>query len=823
VSVARGESSPQNFWLSVLAAVTSIIEAEPLRVTPSPDFDANEAVSRLLSVLSSLEEPVVVVIDDLHELKSSEALGQLEVLVARRPPLLSIVFATRHDPRIGLHRLRLAGELTEVRASDLRFSLEETRKFLDASDIKLSDECVRILHERTEGWAAGLRLAALSLARHPEPERFVAEFSGSEHMVADFLLAEVLERQPETVRRLLLRTSILDRVSGALADVLVGESGSEGILQELEDDNAFVVSIDASRSWFRYHHLLADLLQLELRKRAPDELKTLHAAAARWFSEHGFPLQAVRHAQAAGDWTLAVRLLSDSWFELYLDGRSETAYEYLSVFPPDFAAADPELAALMAARELNRGSLEQASQSLDLAMAMAGMAADDRKERLRVVLAVLRLSLARQRGDVPAAIEAAQQALQPAGVSDATKLGLGEDLHALTLLNLGFAEIEAFRIDDAEQHLAEGLVVARRTKRAFLELTALSRLATTASFHSLALSYERASQAIEIAETHGWSGLPVAGLAYWAQAMCLVWQGRLEEAGPLLDQAEQGQRPEAEPAKSLAIIHTRALIDLLRGQDDSALKKLLVCERLAARLGPGQVLTTMIRRWLLPTLARLGASDQVERAFAQLDEEERDDPQMRIALGWIRAIQKDPAAATVALAPVLDGSASIASPGVDLLHAFVLEAIARDMLGEGQASKRALERALDLAEPDGMRWAFLLHPVRELLERQRRAGTTHDAFVLDLLDMLAGKPSDPRAHEPGEMREQLSESELRVLRFLPSNLSAPEIAAELYLSTSTVKTHLRHIYAKLGVHGRTEAVGRARGLGLLAPVATLRR
>ena len=190
---------------------------------------------------------------------------------------------------------------------------------LDASGIKLSDESIRVLHERTEGWAAGLRLAALSLARHPEPEKFVAEFSGSEHMVADYLLAEVLERQPETVRRLLLRTSILDRVNGALADVLVGEPGSEAILQELEDDNAFVVSIDASRSWFRYHHLLADLLQLELRKRAPAELRALHSTAARWFSEHGFPLEAVRHAQAAEDWTLAAWLLSESWFGLYLD------------------------------------------------------------------------------------------------------------------------------------------------------------------------------------------------------------------------------------------------------------------------------------------------------------------------------------------------------------------------------------------------------------------------------------------------------------------------------------------------------------------------
>jgi LuxR family maltose regulon positive regulatory protein len=693
---------------------------------------------------------------------------------------------------------------------------------LRASGIELSDEATRTLLDRTEGWAAALRLAALSLARHPEPERFVAEFSGSEHTVADYLLAEVLDQQPERVRGLLLRTSILDRISGPLADVLLGTTGSEAVLQELEDNNAFVVSLDASRTWFRYHHLLADLLQLELRKREPDALPRLHAIAARWFSEHGHPLQAVRHAQAAGDWPLAVRLLSESWFRLYLDGRSESAYEFLDAFPAALAGTDPELAALMGARELNRGSLDLAAQFLDLSTSMADTVDAERKGRLRVVLAVLRLSLARQRGDVLAAIEDAQQALEAARTAYAARIGLGEDLRALTLLNLGFAEIEAFRIDDAEQHLMEGLAVTRRTNRPFLEMMALSRLATTASFHSVALSFERAEQAIAIAEAQGWSSVPAVGLAYWAQAMCLVWQGQLEEAEPLLDLAEREERPDVEPAKALAVIHTRAMIDLLQGHDDSALKRLVAAERLAATLGPGQALATMIRRWLLPTRARLGEYEQVERAFARLDAGERDDPQMRIAIAWVRVIQKEAAAALVALEPILDGSAYVASAGVDRLHAFLLDAIALDMLGDGPGSRDALERALDLAEPEGMRWAYLLHPIPELLQRLRRAGTTHDAFVSELLDMLAGKSTDS---PPGmeDVHEPLSESELRVLRFLPSNLSAPEIAAELFLSTSTVKTHLRHTYAKLGVHGRNEAVMRARELGLLAPVVTLRR
>ena len=202
----------------------------------------------------------------------------------------------------GLHRLRLAGELAEIRAADLRFSERETRELLDASGIALSEAGAALLHQRTEGWAAGLRLAALSLAGHPDPERFVAEFSGSDRTVAEYLLAEMLDRQPPDVQDLLLRTSLLDRVNGELADLLTGRPGSEQILLDLEDANAFVESLDPGRTWFRYHHLFADLLRLELRRTLPAEIPALHRRAAGWFTQHGQVAEAIRHTQAAGDW-----------------------------------------------------------------------------------------------------------------------------------------------------------------------------------------------------------------------------------------------------------------------------------------------------------------------------------------------------------------------------------------------------------------------------------------------------------------------------------------------------------------------------------------
>ena len=312
----------------------------------------------------------------MHELRSADALAQLELLVMRAPPELRFVLATRHDLRLGLHRLRLEGELTEIRAADLRFTQAEARELLAAAGVALPAPALAMLHERAEGWAAGLRLAALSLAGHQDPERFAAEFSGSERTVADYLLAEVLERQPGEVRRLLLRTSVLERVSGPLADVLTGGSGGERMLQQLEEANAFVVSLDAARSWFRYHHLFADLLQLELRRTAPGEVAALHEAAAGWFAEHGFAVEAIGHAQAAGDWGLAARLLADNWPGLHLGGQAATVHVILAGFPAGATAADAELATVAAADELAQGSLEEAERYLAV-----GGAADSKGRR----------------------------------------------------------------------------------------------------------------------------------------------------------------------------------------------------------------------------------------------------------------------------------------------------------------------------------------------------------------------------------------------------------------------------------------------------------
>ena len=315
VAVDRGEEDGQRFLVSMIDAIADAAGGERAieRINPTPNLRGEAAVERLLANLDSLEEPLVLVIDDLHELHAAEALAWLELFLASMPASVRLVLGTRQEPELGLHRLRLADRLIEIRAPELEFSQDDAAALLEASDIELSDEAVALIHERTEGWVAGLRLAAISLAGHPDPERFVAEFSGSERTVASYLMAEVLERQPTETRDLLLHTSILDRVSGPLADSLTGRPGSERVLQSLEEANAFVTSLDVARTWFRFHHLFADFLRLELRRSDPSSVPRLHLRAAGWYEENGHPVDAIRHAQAAEDWRYAARMLADSY------------------------------------------------------------------------------------------------------------------------------------------------------------------------------------------------------------------------------------------------------------------------------------------------------------------------------------------------------------------------------------------------------------------------------------------------------------------------------------------------------------------------------
>jgi LuxR family maltose regulon positive regulatory protein len=542
----------------------------------------------------------------------------------------------------------------------------------------------------------------------------------------------------------------------------------------------------------------------------------LHATAAKWFAEHGYPIEAIRHAQAAENWSLAARLLSDQWFALYLDGHAATAHELLAAFPAGPAAADVELTALMAADNLSRGALQEAERYLTLATGRSGSVPADRRHRFQVTLAVLRLQLARQRGDLGAVADEATRLLAAADAPETVQLQLGEDLRAVALINLGIAALWTNCRDDADRHLGQGIALAHRIERPYLELTGLAHGTLLAISRSYALAAQRSMQAIALADRHGWAEEPIVGVAYLMLGGTMVGQGRLEEAERWLGRAARALRAEVEPTATVTLHNFRGVLELASGRYQEALSAFETAERLARLfITPFPRVMRVMRFHVVCTLVQMGDTERAEKALAEADDQERDDGYMRLALAMVRLAQDDPLAAA-ALARSASTDEALAGPDrVWGVQAVLLEAIACDALGDAGAAERALERALDLAEPDSILLPFLLRPTPELLQRHHRRRTAHAGLVSDILDALAGsKPS--RRGELERLREPLTESEVRVLRYLPTNLSQPEIAAELSLSVNTVNTHIRHLYAKLGAHRRGEAVARARDLGLLA-------
>ena len=815
MQVKRDQHDAQQFWLALLSAVRQAAapagRAEPPAATP--DFNGRAMVDRVLSELAEHHGRFVLVIDDVHELASAEALAQLTRLLTNLPGNVHAVLATRRDLPLRLHQLRLAGELAEIRAADLRFSERETRELLDASGIALSDAGAALLHRRTEGWAAGLRLAAISLAGHPDPERFVAEFSGSDRTVAEYLIAEMLDRQPGEVRNLLLRTSLLDRVSGELADLLTGRPGSERILLELEDANAFVVSLDPGRTWFRYHHLFADMLRLELRRALPAEVPALHRRAAGWFAAHGQVVDAIRHTQAAGDWPGAARLLADHSFSLTLDGQTQTIQALLQAFPPG-AGADPELALVRSGVDLVQGRLDEAAAHLAVAESHAEAVPPDRRRRLQVAIAALKLSLARRRGHLAGVVEQVRFLASPVTGASDEDIALGNDLRAVALLNLGTVEAWSLGLPDAERHLREGAALARKIGRPYLEVSCLAQLGFASKIRPFATARQRCQEAIALAERHGWGTEPIVAPALVTLAGVLVWTGEFDEGERWLERTAQALQADTGPDIMLYLHLTAGILHACRSRHHAALEEFTAAERLRSQLAGSHALAAQVTGWLLTTQARLGMTGEARAHLAALDDERASSGEIRNARAVICLAEGNPAAALAAIQDVLGGTAPVVGY-VTIVVTHLLAGLAYQQLGDQRAANQAAERALGLAEADRLVLPFAITGSRELLEALPRHETAHAALLADILDVLHGS-SRTAADQPAPLTEELSPTELRVLRYLPTNLSRPEIASELSVSVNTVNTHVRNIYAKLQARDRSAAVQRARELRLLS-------
>jgi len=444
--------------------------------------------------------------------------------------------------------------------------------------------------------------------------------------------------------------------------------------------------------------------------------------------------------------------------------------------------------------------------------------APERRPTFDLLLAEVSLGLARWRGDLHTVLETrplveAALAAQPPG-----ERTLSEEIRSVALLNLGIAELWSARIDDARRDLEEALALARRAGRPWLEIACLGHLSIAGPLTGLSLSagLELGEKAVRIADDHGWSEDPIVVSGLATGAMALLWLGRLDESERWLDRAQRTLQPDGEPGAELIVHQARGLLRLSQGRLEEALGALRAAQRMQAMLAGQHTFSAAVQARLLQTQVYLGRLSDARAELAEISEEERNTGDLRLATAVVHLAEGEADQAIDVLAPVIDGSAAVIHRPSATTEAHVLDALGREQLGDQRAAEASLERALDAAEPEGIVLPFVLAPARELLERLPSHRTAHPTLRRAILDVLEGEAPRPTGTFAGPL-DELSDAELRVARYLPSNLRTPEIAAELFVSTNTVRTHLRHIYAKLGVHGRAEAVDRARQLGLLAP------
>jgi LuxR family maltose regulon positive regulatory protein len=839
VDAGDSDSDAVRFWAHVLAALrgTGVVPADGILSALAPPLRGSDEtfLGRFVNGLAELPERVVLVLDDLHELTDPTVIAGLEFVVRHAPAQLRLVIGTRAEPDLSLYRLRVAGELTELRTPDLAFTQKEAGELLAEQGMTLTEAELALLWARTEGWAAGLRLAGLSLTDHPEPGRFVEEFTGDHRTVADYLVGEVLSRLPAPDRDFLLQTCVVDRLTGDLADVLTDSHGGDLTLVELERANTFLVPVGRSRSWYRYHQLFADLLRAELRSRHPAHvIAELHRRATGWYAANGYEVDAIRHAIAAEDWGHASRLVIDHWFDLFVGGAGELLGDLLAAFPPERVRADPELAVAYAGGLLGLDDPEGADVYLRIAEAAAETAAtalpEERRRRLAVAATVVKLLIARAREESDGVIVAAGALPSPAQVLDDRweRFGNDEDNCALVLANLGVAKLWAGDLDDAADYLDQGLIAATVAGRDFLVLDCLSMLAVLAGIRGQAhQAATTARKALEVADRGGWSRTAKAAWANLVLAWAHYSRDELQDAHRYIVAASEGARGGGTSTLAAMVALGRALILAADGDPAAGLRALRSSERDLTEWRPNPVVERGLRWGEARLLASLGDTAAARALVGEPNATSNAAPNAAAAhpagaaLAVVQArlalADNDPERVMEILAPSLDGSARIVHLPL-LIEAWLLDAMARSVLGDQYGATCSLERALELAEPERHHRAFIDGGalVRALLIAELERGSAHSTFIGELLDAVVW----PSANGNGAVRgaalaEPLTDRELAVLRYLPTIMSTTEIASEMFVSVNTVKTHLQHIYRKLDSTSRRDAVRRARQIDLL--------
>ncbi len=810
VGLDEFDNRPGVFWSYVVAALRQSGVAIPkaVRATSQERQGEDGFLLRLTAALAAQDPPVTLVLDDLHLLTDPGTLKGLEFVMRNVGPGLRLLVASRMDPLLPLHRYRLAGQLTEIRASDLAFSLDEAGLLLDQHGALLTADALESLNRRTEGWAAGLRLAAISLGTHPDPDLFVKELIAEDSAMTCYLVDEVLNVQPPEVREVLLSTSILEHVCGAAAIELTGDEQAASILAALVRTNALVQPIGSG--WYRYHTLFAEMLRLRLRYDHPDRVAALHQRAARWYARNGMLADAVRHAAAAGDWPLAAAMVVDDLALSQIiepqDGQ-RLAGEFAGM-PSGEAWTTPQPHLVTAAMALRAGQHDAGAAALNAADALLERLPADGEIKARLTAAVLRLTVSLGTGDLAAAASAASRAQFMLDEVPGRKLARHPDIRRRVLSGHAAVELWSGRLDGAADVLEAAVTAEAASGREHERISLTGRLALAEALRGrLRRAAELAGQASAMASEHRPSGPGPAALV--ALAWVHLARNELREARTRVKQADAALG--VSPDKLIA-----AAAYLVAASGALAEGRPAVATQIIARARSGWSVPAWLDEQL--SLAESRACAAAGDIQAALTAAERAGTSLEAAITIARAwaVAGDGEAAQRALAPALaaDGQA----PDPVRLQAWLVDARLGYDSGDDGRGRRSLACALRLAEREQFRLPFVLERgwLGAVLRRDPELADCHRLLLAPALgqDQLPA-PVDTAGQPPVLITEPLTEREREVLVHVSAMLNTAEVAEEMYISVNTVKTHLRNIYRKLAAAHRSEAVRRARQLQLI--------
>ena len=827
VSLDKGDNTPSQFLKYFISAI-QLIEAEigegaliSLKSSQSPKTDV--LLIGLLNEIAEIAKPFIIVLDDYHVITESIVQEMLTFILENQPPQMHIVISSRADPPWPLARLRARGELTEIRTSDLRFTTDETANFLnDVMKLKLSQPDVASLERLTEGWIAGLQMAALSMQGRRDVSGFIKSFSGSHRFVLDYLVEEVLDQQSPAIQEFLLRTSILERLSGPLCNAVTRRDDSQTTLSQLESANLFVIPLDEERRWYRYHHLFVDLLRIRLEQTKPEHVATLNRKASEWFERNELIAEAVNHAMAANDFERVVNLLAGNALIMMDYGELSTLVGRLEAIPVETVHTRPWLCLALAWARVYSGPLDAVEPLLrDAEMVLKNfMGTSAEAKHINGHIAAIRAYAAVFRGDLPQIDEQAQAALVDLPEHDLVTRGVALALHATALRNQG-------DFTEAENALVEAIAVSQAAGKSHVTVTIMCDLAEQLTDQGqLRRAATTSRKALQLASDYSEQGrqrLPVAGLACTCLSHILREWNDLESA---LHFAREGVKLSNQWGWVEILVKSYiALARVLQaiGDTSGAFEAIEHARGTASLMGfdYGANLPALEARVHLLQ----GDVARATRWAAMYESRQRMENKAILSfhgqnLLWARILiaQGKLSQASKLLVWVLEEAEALRAERLQIVGS-ILQSIVLQVQGEYEQAMIPFKRALVLAEPEGYLRTFIDEgiPMEELLKHSVKRGIAveYAGKLLEDLKMETKDRRGPRKVSLMSMTDPLSERELEILRLLKTHLSSTDIADELTISVNTVRTHIKSIYSKLNVHNRKDAVQRAQELDLL--------